>query len=65
MATIAGEQPGSGKQAWGRVLNPRGVPQLYKDAGAPRRRVRGVHPPAGIDHMRLHTVDVFRIPKNG
>ena len=53
------------QQAWGRVLNPEGSPQLFKDDGAPSRHVRGVHPPAGTDHMRLQTVDVFRIPGMG
>lgn len=53
------------RSAWGRVLDPEGVVELYKDDGAPTRHVRGVHPPAGIDHMRLQTHDVFRIPGMG
>jgi hypothetical protein len=54
-----------GKEAWGRALDPTDVPLLYKGRGAPAVHVRGVHPPAGIDHMRLRTTDVFRVPNFG
>jgi Family of unknown function (DUF6073) len=54
-----------GKEVWGRALNPIGPALLFKNSGAPRRHVRGVHPPAGIDHMRLRTTDVFRVPNVG
>ncbi|WP_425099083.1 DUF6073 family protein [Tropicibacter sp. S64] len=54
-----------GKEAWGRVLSPVNKADLFKDSGAPARHVRGIHPPAGIDHMRLKTTDVFRIPGMG
>lgn len=62
---VATEMRPFGKEAWGRVLSPDGRALLFKDSGAPPRHVRGVHPPAGIDHMRLRTTDVFRIPNMG
>jgi hypothetical protein len=65
VALNASEMRPMGKEAWGRVLASDDVPELYKDDGAPKRHVLGVHPPAGIDHMRLKTVDVFRVPGMG
>jgi len=50
---------------WGKELDRTNLPELFADDGAPQKHVRGVHPPAGIDHMRLKTVDVFRIPGMG
>lgn len=50
---------------WGRTLDGEGLPELFAGELAPRRHIRGVHPPAGIDHMKLKTVDVFRIPDRG
>lgn len=53
------------KAAWGRVVDRKNLKELYAGDGAPARHTRGVHPPAGIDHMRLQSVDVFRIPGMG
>lgn len=51
--------------AWGRVLETSHLNELFADDGAPRKHIRGVHPPAAIDHMRLKTIDTFRIPGMG
>lgn len=64
-ATDSSEMRPGGKEAWGRVLELQNLSDLFKDKGAPKQHVRGVHPPAGIDHMRLKTIDVFRIPGKG
>jgi hypothetical protein len=53
------------REAWGRVVDPTGLPKLFRGDGAPKKHVRGQHPPAGIDHMGLKSVDVFRIPGMG
>lgn len=50
---------------WGRHVDRTMLRELYAGDGAPAKHVRGVHPPAGVDHMRLKTVDVFRIPGMG
>lgn len=53
------------KIVWGKHVNPKGLPILYKGEGAPKKHIRGVHPPAGVDNMMLKTTDVFRIPGMG
>lgn len=53
------------RTVWGRYVDPAGLPVLFRNDGAPRKHVRGVHPPAGIDNMLLKTTDVFRIPGKG
>jgi hypothetical protein len=53
------------QSTWGRYLDPTGLRELYRGDGAPPVHVKGQHPPAGIDNMRLKTVDVFRIPGMG
>lgn len=53
------------KNVWGKYVNPKGLPVLYKNDNAPKKHIRGVHPPAGIDNMMLKTTDVFRIPGMG
>lgn len=50
---------------WGRLVETRGLQELFAGELAPKKHVRGRHPPAGIDNMRLKTVDVFRIPEMG
>ena len=58
VAIVDGRQ----KMLWGNVVPTDGLPELFKGEGAPAKHIRGVHPPAGIDHMTLETVDIFRIP---
>lgn len=53
------------KPIWGRYIDPNGLKVLYRDEGAPKKHIRGVHPPAGIDYMMLKSTDIFRIPGMG
>src|SRR5688572_15301929 len=53
------------REVWGRFVDGKNLPMLYKNDGAPKKHIRGVHPPAGIDNMLLKTTDVFRIPAMG
>lgn len=53
------------KMAWGRLVDTKGLPELFAGDGAPKKHTRKVHPPAGVDHMKLKTRDVFRIPGMG
>lgn len=61
---VVGASPGK-KAEWGRRVEARNLPELFAGELAPKKHVRGHHPPAGIDNMRLKTVDVFRIPGMG
>ncbi|WP_142786389.1 DUF6073 family protein [Changchengzhania lutea] len=56
---------GRQKTMWGNVVDKSLLKELFHGELAPKKHIRKQHPPAGIDHMTLETIDVFRIPEMG